>query len=56
MQSKPENETPDGTALVLMLAYVESECRRLGAEAAAHYAAMAAAMVPSSIQASHRVH
>ena len=46
MQPKSENETPDGAALVLMLAYVEAECRRLGAEAAARYAAMAAAMVP----------
>ena len=39
--------TPDDhAALLLMLAYVEAECRRLGAEAAAAHAAMAAALVP----------
>jgi hypothetical protein len=36
----------DRLALVLMLAYVEAECRRLGADAAAQHAAMAAALVP----------
>jgi hypothetical protein len=36
----------DHAALLLMLAYVEAECRRLGAEAAAAHAAMAAALVP----------
>lgn len=48
MQTKPQIETPDGTALALMLTYVEAECRRLGAEAAARYAAMAAAMLAPS--------
>ena len=43
----------DHTALVLMLAYVEAECRRLGAEAAARHAAMAAALVPAAAQAAH---
>jgi hypothetical protein len=38
----------DLSALLMMLAYVEAECRRLGAEAAAEYAAMAAAMVPDA--------
>ena len=36
----------DRSALLLMLTYVEAECRRLGADAAAHHAAMAAALVP----------
>jgi hypothetical protein len=41
--------TPDDqAALLLMLAYVEAECRRLGAEAAAAHAAMAAALVPGA--------
>ena len=56
MQSKTENEAPDGAALVLMLAYVEAECRRLGAETAATYAAMAAAMVPAARQSTARMH
>lgn len=38
--------TPDDkAALLLMLAYVEAECRRLGTEEAATHAAMAAALV-----------
>jgi hypothetical protein len=36
----------DRSALLMMLAYIEAECRRLGAEAAARHAAMAAALVP----------
>lgn len=51
MQPKTEIETADHTALVLMLTYVEAECRRLGAEAAAEHAAMAAALVPAMVQA-----
>jgi hypothetical protein len=41
----------DQSALLMMLAYVEAECRRLGAEAAAEHAAMAAALVtrPASV-------
>jgi hypothetical protein len=50
VQVKPETnstgETSDRSALLLMLAYVEAECRRLGADAAARHAAMAAALVP----------
>lgn len=38
----------DDAALLLMLAYIESECRRLGAEAAAAHVAMAAALVPGA--------
>jgi hypothetical protein len=46
MDAKNETAPVDRSALVLMLAYVEAECRRLGAEAAAKHAAMAAALVP----------
>lgn len=50
MDANPDRNaepTPsDRSALLMMLAYVEAECRRLGAEAAAEYAAMAAALVP----------
>jgi len=46
--------TPDDqAALLLMLAYVEAECRRLGAEAAAAHAAMAAALVPGARPRAH---
>jgi predicted thioesterase len=40
----------DRTALQLMLAYIEAECRRIGAEAAARHAAMAASLVPVETQ------
>ncbi len=33
-----------------MLAYIEAECRRIGAEAAARHAAMAASLVPVETQ------
>jgi hypothetical protein len=50
-------KTPDDrSALVLMLAYVEAECRRLGAEAAAQHAAMAAALVPPTAAAAPAMH
>jgi len=41
-------EATDRTALLLILEYVEAECRRLGADAAARHAALAAAMMPGS--------
>lgn len=41
-----DTKPTDRSALVMMLAYVEAECRRLGAEAAAQHAALAAALVP----------
>lgn len=47
MQTKSDLDTPpDHSALLMMLAYVEAECRRLGADAAARHAAMAAALMP----------
>lgn len=45
----------DRCALLLMLAYVEAECRRLGADAAAHHAALAASLVPEPIPAAEPV-
>jgi hypothetical protein len=41
----------DRRALLLMPAHVEAECRRLGGDAAAHHAALAAALVPEPIPA-----
>lgn len=49
MNANTEAKTTDRSALLLMLAYVEAECRRLGAEAAARHAAMAAALVPDGM-------
>ncbi len=39
---EPETELPDQQALLLMLSYVEAECRRLGAAEAALLAVRAA--------------
>ncbi len=55
MQTKTELETPDHSALLMMLAYVEAECRRLGAEAAARHAAMAAALMPGAAPGAEQV-
>ena len=41
----PDVEAEDHTAIQLMLVYVEAECRRIGAEAAAHHAALALALL-----------
>jgi hypothetical protein len=46
MHAKTEAKPTDRSALLMMLAYVEAECLRLGADAAARHAAMAAALVP----------
>jgi hypothetical protein len=56
--SKPaDSDATDRTALLLILEYVEAECRRLGADAAARHAALAAAMMPGShIPAGTRLH
>ena len=40
-----EAKSADCAALRILLAYVEAECRRLGADAAAQHAAMAAALM-----------
>jgi hypothetical protein len=47
MTFMPETDSRDRNALVMMLTYVEAECRRLGADAAARHAAMAASLVPT---------
>jgi hypothetical protein len=48
MQSLPEAASADRAALRLMLEYVEGECRRIGATAAANHAAQAAALIPDA--------
>jgi hypothetical protein len=47
-----QGEKVDRSALLLMLSYIEAECRRLGATAAAEHAALAASLVPGTPQAS----
>ena len=44
-----ESETPDRQVLLLMLSYVEAECRRLGASDAADHAARAANSLPDIV-------
>jgi hypothetical protein len=44
--SAVESQQVDRTALLLMLSYIEAECRRIGATEAARHAALAAALVP----------
>lgn len=39
-------EATDRNAILLMLSYVEAECLRLGADAAARHAALAASLLP----------
>jgi hypothetical protein len=52
LPAQTETETTDRQALLLMLSYVEAECRRLGAEDAARHAALAACLLPEiAIQA-----
>lgn len=39
----PQSQPADASALLMLLAYVEAECRRIGASEAAGHAALAAA-------------
>jgi hypothetical protein len=40
-----DTDGSDSSALVMMLTYIEAECRRMGNEPAARHAAVAAALV-----------
>lgn len=42
---KPKTKPTDESALLMLLAYVEAECRRIGAIEAASHAALAASAV-----------
>ncbi|MBV1796231.1 hypothetical protein [Siccirubricoccus sp. G192] len=46
----PETESTDHSALRLMLSYVEAECRRIGLADAAKHAALAAALMPETLE------
>jgi hypothetical protein len=52
--SAVESQQVDRTALLLMLSYIEAECRRLGATEAARHAALAAALVPGGGEGGRR--
>lgn len=45
----PDAQATDRSALILILEYVEAECRRLGADSAARHAALAALMMPVAV-------
>lgn len=45
LEAQAEAEGTDRSAIIMMLTYVEAECRRLGDEEAARHAALAAALV-----------
>lgn len=44
LEIDPEPDPTDRSAILMMFAYVEAECRRLGAEEAARHAALAATL------------
>ncbi|WP_232479003.1 hypothetical protein [Roseomonas rosulenta] len=44
-ESQADAEGTDRSAIIMMLTYVEAECRRLGDAEAAHHAALAAALI-----------
>lgn len=54
-EAEADIETPDHSALRLMLSYVEAECLRIGAKDAARHAALAASLMPGTTEpaASH---
>ncbi|MBW6398316.1 hypothetical protein KPL78_10685 [Roseomonas sp. HJA6] len=53
--SEHDEARTDRSAILMMLAYVEAECRRLGVTEAAQHAAQAAALLsPSSMTAAPR--
>jgi len=57
--NQPPPADADRNALLLMLAYVEAECRRLGATDAARHAALAASLVqpvPQVVPVGSRLH
>jgi hypothetical protein len=43
--SQADSEGTDRSAIIMMLTYVEAECRRLGDAEAARHAALAAALI-----------
>ena len=50
--SDRDQEATDRSAILMMLAYVEAECRRLGSDDAASHAALAAKLVQGGACAS----
>ena len=51
LHRKQDHQGTDRSALLMMLAYVEAECRRLGSVAAAQHAALAATLVQQPLDA-----
>ncbi|MBL6077870.1 hypothetical protein JMJ56_07630 [Belnapia sp. T18] len=51
LETESEPESPDQSALRLMLSYVEAECLRIGATEAARHAALAVSNLPDPVSA-----
>lgn len=49
LDTESEPESPDQSALRLMLSYVEAECLRLGATEAARHVALAVSNLPDPV-------
>ncbi len=49
LDTEAEPESPDQSALRLMLSYVEAECLRLGATEAARHVALAVSNLPEPV-------
>lgn len=49
LDAEAEPESPDQSALRLMLSYVEAECLRLGATEAARHVALAVSNLPEPV-------
>ncbi len=49
LEAEAEPESPDQSALRLMLSYVEAECLRLGATEAARHVALAVSNLPEPV-------
>jgi hypothetical protein len=51
LETEAEPESPDQSALRLMLSYVEAECLRIGATEAARHVAIAVSNLPDPVAA-----
>lgn len=56
LETEAEPESPDQSALRLMLSYVEAECLRLGATEAARHVALAVSNLPEPVAAAATPH
>jgi hypothetical protein len=50
-EAQADSDGTDRSAIIMMLTYVEAECRRLGDEEAARHAAIAASLINGQLSA-----